>query len=123
MMAKWVSDAVLDGALQVIAGANRMVALSGQPADYSAAVSGMLAEAVVSTVDFSFQDGLGEARQVLVAAKDAVPVLAQGLADHVALLDGLGGRLLYVTTCPAQDLPDGGTVNFAGWSVEIGAPF
>ena len=39
-MAKWVAGSVLDGALQVIAGANRMVALGAQPADYAAAVAG-----------------------------------------------------------------------------------
>ena len=121
-MAKWVANAVLDGALQVISGANRMVATTGQPADYAAALAGRLAETAISLADFSLQAGIGQGRQILVAAKSAVPVVAQGLADHVALLDDVGSRLLYVTTCPAQNLPGGGTVNFASWSVEIGAP-
>jgi hypothetical protein len=29
---------------------------------------------------------------------------------------------LYVTTCPAQALPAGGTVSIASWSIEIAAP-
>ncbi len=99
-----------------------MVALSGQPVDFAAAMAGMLAAANVSIADFSLEAGAGLGRRVLVAAKDAVPVVTQGMADHVALLDEAAGQLLYVTTCPAQELPAGGTVNFAGWSVEIGAP-
>jgi hypothetical protein len=48
--------------------------------------------------------------------------LTAGTADHVALLDGATQRLLYVTTCPQQVLPPGGTVNIASWTVEIGDP-
>ena len=121
-MAKWVAGSVLDGALQVIAGANRMVALGAQPADYAAAVAGTLAEAVVFPGDFSLQAGAGAGRAVAVAAKGSVPVTTAGTANHVALIDAVGSRLLYVTTCPSQALPSGGTVNFAGWTVEIGAP-
>ena len=47
---------------------------------------------------------------------------AWGARGNFALLDGTTGRLLYVTTCPAQALAVGGTVSIAGWSVEIGAP-
>lgn len=122
MMGKWVASAVLDGALQVLAGANRMLAVAGQPADYAEAVAGALAEAAVVPADFSLQAGSGSGRAVAVAAKSDVPILAEGMADHVALVDAVGSRLLYVTTCPLQALPGGGTVNFAGWTVEIGAP-
>lgn len=121
-MGKWVADRVLDGALQVIMGADRLVALAGQPADYAEAHETRLAEVALSGPDFSVAAGALSGRRVQVAAKTGVAVAASGTADHVALLDGAGERLLYVTTCPAQLLGLGGTVDFEAWSIEIGAP-
>lgn len=121
-MAKFASDFVLDGSLQLVAQATRMVALAGQPASYVAADAGALAEAALTGSDFTLADGAVSGRRVVVAAKLGLPVLAAGTADHVALLDGVNSRLLYVTTCPAQVLPVGGTVNIASWDVEIGDP-
>jgi len=106
----------------VVSQANRMVAVAGQPASYAAADAGALAEAALVSGDFSIADGDVSGRKVVVAAKLGLPVLAAGTADHVALLDGVNERLLYVTTCPAQVLPSGGTVNIASWDVEIGDP-
>ncbi|WP_439532092.1 hypothetical protein [Polymorphobacter sp.] len=121
-MAKFASDFVLDGSLEVVRQANRLVALAGQPASYAAANSGALAEAALVPGDFAIGDGTVSGRKIVVAAKLGLPVLAAGTADHVALLDGVAGRLLYVTTCPSQLLPSGGTVNIASWDVEIGDP-
>jgi hypothetical protein len=121
-MGKWVANEVLDSALQVISGATRMVALAGQPANYAAAWAGRLAEATLGSGDFAVAAGDVSGRKVQVAAKSGVPVVAAGTADHVALLDTAGSRLIYVTTCPARALAAGGSVNFDGWSVEIGAP-
>jgi hypothetical protein len=122
MMGKWVSAAVLDGALTVVSGATRMLALAGQPASYAAALSGRLAEAVLAPGDFSFTPGNVSGRKVDVAAKADVPVTASGTADHVALVDAVSETLIYVTTCPAQALVSGGTVNFGPWSIEFGDP-
>jgi hypothetical protein len=113
---------VLDGALQVISGATQMIAIAGQPADYAAAVAAKLADVAMVAGDFSMAPGDVSGRKVLVAPKPGASVVAAGTADHVALLDTAGARLLYVTTCPPQALPMGGIVNFAGWAVEIGAP-
>lgn len=121
-MGKWVAPDVLDGALQVISGATRMVALAGPPASYGAAVSGKLAEVVLGAGDFDFGPGDVSGRKVTIASKDGVAVTAEGTATHVALLDTGGARLLYVTTCPNQVLLAGSELNFEGWSVEIGAP-
>lgn len=121
-MGKWVANAVLDGALQVISGADRMVAVGGQPSDFSAAWNGRLAEVGLDGGDFSVGTGTISGRRVEIGAKTDVPVVADGVADHVALLDSAGGKLLYVTTCPVQSLTEGGTVSFDSWSVEIGAP-
>ncbi len=121
-MAKWVADEVLDGALQVISGATRMVAVAGQPANYAAAWAGRLAEATMSGADFALANGDASGRKVSVAAKTGVPVVAAGTADHVALVSPVGERLIYVTTCPARALAAGGSVNFDAWAVELGDP-
>lgn len=121
-MAKFASEFVLDGSLERVAGATRMVALAGQPASYAAADAGKLAEAAMTPGDFALAAGAVSGRRVSVAAKAGLPVLAAGIADHVALLDGVAERLLYVTTCPAQSLTPGSSVNIEGWQVEIGAP-
>jgi hypothetical protein len=121
-MGKWVANEVLDSALQVISGATRMLALAGQPASYAAAWDGRLAEAAMGGSDFAVAPGDMSGRKVAVAAKAGVPVVAAGTADHVALVDMTASRLIYVTTCPAQSLAAGGTVDFDAWAVEIGAP-
>ncbi len=121
-MGKWVAPDVLDGALQVISGATRMVALAGPPASYSAAMDGKLAQVALDAGDFGFGPGDVSGRKVTISSKGGVAVMAEGTATHVALLDTTGARLLYVTTCPDQVLLVGSEVNFEGWSVEIGAP-
>ena len=121
-MGKWVADQVLDSALALIAVADRVVALSAQPASFAAAWSGKLAEAELSGADFAFGPGDTSGRKVTVAPKQGADVLSAGAASHVALIDTAGNRLLYVTTCPIQNLALGGTVDFDAWSVEIGAP-
>lgn len=121
-MPKFASNDVLDGSLAVVASATRVVATFGQPASFADANSAKLAEATLTGADFGLAAGDISGRKVTVAAKSALPVLAAGTADHVALLDVAGARLLYVTTCPAQALAAGGTVSIAEWAIEIGAP-
>ncbi len=121
-MAKFASDFVLDASLSAVSQATRMVALNGQPATYAAANAGQLVEAVMTPGDFSLANGDVSGRKLVVAAKSGLTVAAAGTADHVALLDVANARLLYVTTCPVQVLPSGGTVNIAGWTIEIGDP-
>jgi hypothetical protein len=121
-MGKWVSDGVIDAALAVVTGANRMLALAGQPAAFADAWAGRLADVPMAGADFAIAAGDVSGRKVEVAAKADVPVTTAGTADHVALVDVATSRLLYVTTCPAQALASGGTVSFQGWAIEIGAP-
>lgn len=121
-MPKFASNDVLDGSLAVASSATRLIAINGQPASFAAADAGKLAEAPLAGVDFALAAGDVSGRKVTVAAKTGLAVIAAGTADHVALLDVAGSRLLYVTTCPAQALVSGGTVSIAAWSIEIGAP-
>jgi len=121
-MGKFASTDVLDGSLNIVRSATRMVALNGEPATYAAAFAGRLAEAVLTTADFTLAAGDISGRKVSIAARSGLAVLAAATADHIALLDVAGSRLLYVTTCPAQALVTGGLVSIAGWSVEIATP-
>ena len=121
-MSKFANNDVIDGTLTVVATATRMVAVSGQPANYAAADAGKLAEVTLSGGDFTLAAGDISGRKVTVAAKNGLSVIAAGTADHVALLDPTLSKLLYVTTCPAQALVGGGTVSIASWAVEVGAP-
>jgi hypothetical protein len=121
-MPKFASNDVLDGSLNIVRAATLMVALNGAPASYTAAFSGRLAEAALTTADFTLAAGDISGRKVTMGARSGLPVLAAATADHVALLDVSGSRLLYVTTCPAQALVSGGLVSIAAWSVEIAAP-
>jgi hypothetical protein len=121
-MPKFASNDVLDAGLGVAGTATRMVALNGQPASFAAATAGRLTEASLTGGDFAIAAGDISGRKLTIAAKAGLAVIAAGTADHIALLDDVGARLLYVTTCPAQALVAGGTVSIAGWSIEIGAP-
>ena len=121
-MAKFASNEALDAALAVVAGANRMIVLQGQPASYAAAVAGALAETGMTPADFSLGNGSGGGRQLAVAARTGLVAQAGGTADHVALVDGVGQRLLFVTTCAGQPLIAGRALQVAGGQVEIGAP-
>jgi hypothetical protein len=121
-MAKFASNEVLDAALAVVAGASRMVVLAGQPASFAAAVAAALADVAVGPADFSLGAGSNGARRLNVAGRAGLVAQAGGTADHVALLDMAGQRLLYVTTCAAQPLLAGSPLQVAAWQVEIGAP-
>ncbi|MEM8825763.1 MAG: hypothetical protein AAF205_13615 [Pseudomonadota bacterium] len=121
-MGSKVDDSVLDAALTELAQATRMVALSGEPAGYAAAVSGELAAATLSSGDFSLGNGVVDGRRVSIAAKSGIDASAAGTADHIALLDEAGGRLLYVADCPATAISAGGTVDFASWDIELADP-
>lgn len=121
-MPKFASNDVLDAGLAVASTATRMVATNGQPASFAEATSGSLVEASLTGADFTIGAGDISGRKLTIAAKSGLAVTAAGTADHIALLDVTGERLLYVTTCPAQALVPGGTVSIAAWSIEIGAP-
>ncbi len=121
-MPKAASTDVLDGSLNVIRQATRMVALAAEPANFAAANTGKLAEATLTTADFTLAPGDVSGRKITVAAKSGLSVVAAGTANHVALLDTTTSRLLYVTTCPNQALASGGVVTIAPWSIEIAAP-
>ncbi len=124
-MAKAANDLVMDGALDVIATATRMIACSAQPTSYTEANSTYaLADVTMAGGDFTKANGDTSGRKVTVAAKSGVLIDASGTANHVALVRVSDTTLLYVTTCTSLALTANGsnTVNFPAWDIEIADP-
>jgi hypothetical protein len=123
-MAKSAIPDMLDAALNYIkTGATKMVACSAQPLTFADANSSMkLAEVAMAAADFTLANGTVSGRRVTVAAKSNITVTTAGTANHVALIDVAGSKLLYVTTAPAQVLASGSTVSFGTWDIEIANP-
>lgn len=123
-MAKWVHNDVLDEALNYVNdNCTRMTLCSAQPADYTQAnATYKLADVTMAPADFTLSDGDVSGRKVRVSQKTNVTVDSTGNATHVALLDVSNTKLLYVTTCVAQSLTAGNTVDIPAWDVEISDP-
>lgn len=120
-MAKWSSNLVLDGLLDIVATSTLMTACIQQPNTRAEAVGAFaLADVAMGGGDFAKSDGVIDGRRVTIGPKNNVPVDANGTATHIALVDG--ANLLYVTTCAAQVLTAGNTVNFPAWDVEVADP-
>ncbi len=115
-MAKKAHSDVLDGCGSVVkTNCNQMIACSAEPATRDEAVNTYdLADVAMATGDFTAAaDGSG--RMLTVAAKSGVTIDHTGQATHIAYVDGT--RLLYVTMCTAQDLTQGGTVDFPSHNI------
>jgi hypothetical protein len=123
-MAKSVNDDVLDAALNFLKNnGNKMIACSAQPTTYTEAnATYALADVVLASGDYTVGNGDTSGRKVRMAAKTGVTVDSAGTANHVAIVDTVTPKLLYVTTCASQGLSSGGTVDFSAWDVEIADP-
>lgn len=119
-MAKWANDAMMDAALNYVAGALTLLVCSSQPADRAAALAAALADVVIDAGDFTLANGDTSGRKVTIGQQSNVPIDTSGTANHIALIDGT--NLRYVTTCTAQALTAGGTVTAPAWDVEVADP-
>lgn len=127
-MAKFAPDAVMDGALTVIALADEMWVCSAQPANYAGIAAVALAGPIALTPgdgngDFTFADGTVSGRRVNVTAQTGATVTDTGDATHIVLATGGATDLIrYITTCTLQTLTSGNTVNVGTWGVEFRDP-
>jgi hypothetical protein len=119
-MAKKADDSVLDGLLNIIDNATRMVVTSAEPANFAGIAAVALADVTLDSGDFTDANGDTSGRKVTVAAQNAVPVDASGTATHICLDDGT--TLLFVTTCTSQALTSGNTVNIPAFDIEVADP-
>ena len=124
-MAKFAVDAVLDGSLDVIATATKLIVCSAQPTTYTEANSTYaLADVVIDGTDFTKANGDTNGRKVTIGAQSSVLIDASGTATHVVLVITGSSTLLYGTTCTSQALTANGsnTVNVPAWDIEIADP-
>lgn len=124
-MAKFAVDAVLDGSLDVVATATKLVVCSAQPTTYTEANSTYaLADVVIDSGDFTKANGDTSGRKVTVGAQSSVLIDTSGTATHVALVITASSTLLYGTTCTSQALTANGsnTVNVPAFDIEIADP-
>ena len=127
-MAVFLSDTVLDAALDVIATADQLIICAGEPADYTDATTDSgsgghaLGEVAVSSGDFTKADGDASGRKVTVAQKTGVTIDVSGTADHVALVDDGASVLLAVATITSQAVTATNTATINAFDIEIGDP-
>ena len=126
-MAKFVLDAVMDAALnEVINKADQLVICAGQPTTYSDATTdsgsggNALGEVAITSADFTGPaDGDASGRKLTVNQQTGITIDVTGTADHVAIVDDAGSRLLLVTTISSQSVSSGGTADVAAFDQEI----
>lgn len=124
-MAKFAVDAVLDGSLDVIATATKLIVCSAQPTTYTEANSTYaLADIVIDSGDFTKANGDTSGRKITIGAQSSVLIDTSGTANHIALVRVADSTLLYVTTCTSQALTANGsnTVNVPAWDIEFADP-
>lgn len=123
-MARYVHDDVLDAALNVIkTNADKQVICSQQPTTYAeAATTYMLAEVAMTGTDYTIADGDTTGRKITVGTKTGASVTNSGTGTHVALIDTVGSRLLFVTTMTSQALTASNPITFNSWTDTIADP-
>lgn len=121
-MGKQVHNDVLDGMLNIIKNnATSQLVCSSAPVDRAAALAAALATVVMTGTDFTIADDTS-GRKVTSLAKPGVMIDVSGEANHICYIDAT--RLIYTTTCTAQNLVANGTntVSLPGWKIGVGDP-
>lgn len=119
-MAKSISDAVLDAALNKLGTAIMLTVCSAEPANFAGIAAVKLADDALVGGDFTISNGDVNGRKTRIAAQSAIPIDTSGTANHIAYDDGT--ILLGVTTCTAQALTSGGTVTVPAHDWEFADP-
>lgn len=126
-MSRAVHDDVLDAAFGVIAAdCDRITLCVGQPATYAEAVTApgvgkMLVDHAMTGGDFAIGDAPEGGRQLVIASQ-VDSVSNTGVGNHIALVDTVGSRLLYVTPASEQQVVAGRTFEFPEWRIRLTDP-
>jgi hypothetical protein len=122
-MGKWAHDDVLDAPLHYLAVCStHMCVCPAQPADYEQAMREALLTAEINESFFSIRPGDCPGRKMIVRSPEPLKVANRGIANHIALVDSITQKLLYVTTCNAMLLVYGRHVVVTAWEIEFAAP-
>lgn len=120
-MSKACPDSILDAPWDaIIAAATTIYLCSGQPANFAAIAAVALGQVGVDSGDFAKADGDVSGRKLTIAAQSGVPITADGTVNHIVVASD--SVLLYVTTCPAQNVTNGNTATVAAWKAEFADP-
>ena len=122
-MGKSLSNAVLDGSLDVAVG-DQISVCSAEPTTYAEAIT-TFKLAISTSVpggDFVNADGDSSGRKMTVATQTAVTIDSTGTGNHVAITNLSGTLLKVVTTATPQLLTSGGTVDIGTFKLEIADP-
>lgn len=119
-MAKFLTNTALDQRLDYTATATAMHLCQGQPTQFSDIAGLTRAVVVMAGGDFTKANGPVDGRQLTVAAKNDVPVTANGNGDHVALVSAT--ELLEVFTCDLVAVTTSDTVNFPAFNTRTRQP-
>lgn len=117
-MAKAIPDTILDQMLDA-AEANTIHVCSAQPANYAGIAAVELATGSIGAPTAANGDVSG--RKNTYPAVTGMTIDSSGTANHVVLSDG-SSTMTLVTTCAAQALTAGGTVDTSAFDHEIQDP-
>ena len=81
-----------------------------------------LAQGSLVVGDFTKANGDTSGRKTTLAAKTGLSIHTSGNANHIATIDDATKGLRDITTCTAQALTSGGTVDTSAFKHEIAAP-
>ncbi len=115
-MGKRVPDARIDIQLDAVEGTNIHVCTS-EPANYAGIAALQLATAVI-TGSFVKANGDTNGRKTTMPAQTGLDIDTDGIAGHVVISNG-ADTINNITTCAAQTLTSGGTVDVSPFSHEI----
>ena len=133
-MVKSISHGALDAAFAYIAGrADTLALCAGAPLTAEEALTSpgeggtVLAMAAMvpglGNGDFAIMPGVVSGGRLVIGGRDGMPVIASGLADHMALLSEVAGELLLVTALSEDcELVEGGTAAVGEFSFGIADP-
>ena len=129
-MSKWAHNDVLDGPADVIiANCNAMRictsdVLTAGEADYSkiTGASALTGNVAMSGVDFTKADGDVSGRKVTVGQKSSIVITAAGDTAHIALLDTVNSKVLYVTSCAPRTVAISDETTTEPWDIEFRDP-
>lgn len=116
------SDAVMDGTLDKIAESTIMFLCAAQETTYSGANTNKLAQATLTSGDFTKADDTS-GRKVTRAAKNGVPVTANGTAAW--LIYGISATSTFIGSVPLASgvaVTSGGTVDIGSHKINIQDP-
>ena len=121
---KTLHDDVFDGALNIIKNnCTRITLCSAEPTTYTEAITTyMLVQVTVTGTDFTVGDGDVSGRKAAVTAQTGITPTNAGTANHVALVDVSGTKLLAVTTMTSKVLATDDLVDIATFDLEIADP-